>query len=127
MTDAAAVADDDDALDPVDRDALQRCVKLMLVDRDLGEHVASILQDRPWLWVAQFCAFSLQSDALGLKPWQGPPCWDGEDVRDPQTRELADRLRAAGLSIFAPNPLEALARAEKAPAPPRRPRSKRSR
>ena len=115
MTEAAAA--DDDALDPVDREALERAVQLMLANRELGAHVAETLRERRWLSVALFCVFSLQMDALSLKPWQEPPCWDGEDVRDPLTRELASRLRAANLSIFEPSPLAALARAEK----PKRP------
>jgi hypothetical protein len=115
---AAAAAADDDGLGPVDREALERAVSLVLADRgDFSQHVASMLRERKWIEVAQFCAFSLQMDALSLKPWQEPPCWDGEDVRDPQTRELASRLRAANLSIFEPSPLAALARAEK----PKRP------
>jgi hypothetical protein len=114
MTEAAtATAADDDGLGPVDREALERAVSLVLADRgDFSQHVASMLRERKWIEVAQFCAFSLQMDALSLKPWQEPPCWDGEDVRVANA-ELASRLRAAKLSIFEPRPLAALARANR--------------
>ena len=108
---------DDDALDPVDREALERAVQLMLANRELGAHVAETLRERPWLSVAHFCVFSLQMDALSLKPWEHPPAWGGT----PDADALADRLREAGLSRYDPDPAAALARAAKPKrSPPRK-------
>jgi hypothetical protein len=101
-------------LNDVDRGALERCVQLVLaVGDDFAEMVRAKLREEPWQRVAKFCCFGLQMSNLGLRPWQSPPC-DGEDERDPQTKEMADRLRNAGLSVYEPSPLQALAAAEKA-------------
>jgi hypothetical protein len=107
MTDVAAAADE--ALDPVDREALQRCVDLMLRDRELGELVRAKLRDEPWRSVAEFCSYSCQMDALRLKPWEHPPAWGGT----PDADALVERLRACGLSRFEPDPGSALAAKEK--------------
>jgi hypothetical protein len=119
MTDAATAADDNEkgvhpmdtlgGLDPVDLDALQRCVEHMLADRELGGLVRETLRERPWIDVARFCAFAAQMAALQLRPYQPPPCWGG----DPDADGLADRLRAAGLSRFEPDPAAALAAKER--------------
>lgn len=109
-----------EALAPVDREALERCVATLLRDPELGELVREKMHDRePWIEIAKWAAFAVQMSALQLRPWQSPPCY-GEDERDPQTKELADRLRRAGLSIYEPHPLEALAQVEKK-RPPRTP------
>jgi hypothetical protein len=111
MTDAAAAAADQ-ALDPVDREALERAVQLMLDDRELSGMVRDKLRDEePWRSVAEFCSYSLQMDALQLRPWQHPPAWGGTADAD----ELVRRLVAAGLSRFEPNTPAALAQAEKPP------------
>ena len=57
---------------------------------------------------------------LNLKPWQPPPCWQGDErpVDDFATAgrvaawELRRRLLAAGLSAFEPDPVGALAAIE---------------
>lgn len=53
--------------------------------------------------------------ALGLKPWQTPPCRLGPDAEqrpaDKRGRLLLQRLLAAGLSRYEPDPLRALAEA----------------
>jgi hypothetical protein len=77
--------------------------------------------------VGQFAAYSCQDDHLQLEPWQVPPCWLRDDravqaalsmPHDLSGRreagELVQRLLAAGLSRYEPNPLEALARVEAA-------------
>jgi hypothetical protein len=108
-----AAADDTLDRDALDIEALRRCVEAVLAaGDDLAEMVARKLKAEQWRSVALFCSYSQQMDNLRLRLWQSPPCYR-DDPRDPQTRELADRLRAAGLSIFEPSPLEALAAKEK--------------
>jgi len=63
-------------------------------------------------------AYSAQCTTLRLKPWQCPPCDAcGQAPGDPNVYgarpaevELRDRLLAAGLSVYEPDPLSALAR-----------------
>jgi hypothetical protein len=107
MTDAAG-------LEPVDADALRRCLDLMAADPEWSEFIASKLRNSTWFEAASFAAYSLQADALGLRPWQTPPAMAG----DPAAAALVRRLRAAGLSRYEPDPLAALAKAER-PAPKR--------
>jgi hypothetical protein len=66
----------------------------------------------------QFAAYSMQCDTLQLKPWECPPMHaeDGDDIDPncygyrPGEVALRDRLLGAGLSVFEPDPLAALAR-----------------
>jgi len=121
----AAAADDDDELSAVDIDALQRAIALMLKDRDHGEHIRDNLRDEPWRDVAESCAFDVQCDRLALKPWQWPPSVSDGIGSEPED-VLAARLIRAGLSTYEPDPLAALAKAERPPdPPPRRSRSRR--
>jgi hypothetical protein len=63
-----------------------------------------------------FAAYSLQCDALNLKPWQSPPMDAGDDKPRDESPvagrvaawELRRRLIAAGLSKFEPDPIRAL-------------------
>jgi hypothetical protein len=66
-------------------------------------------------------ATCVQSKNLNLTPWQSPPfraslCDLDKPFGDPsgkhESAELLQRLRGAGLSIFEPHPLQALAPAE---------------
>jgi hypothetical protein len=103
MTDAATAADDNEkGVHPMDTLG-------GLADRELGGLVRETLRERPWIDVARFCAFAAQMAALQLRPYQPPPCWGG----DPDADGLADRLRAAGLSRFEPDPAAALAAKER--------------
>ena len=71
---------------------------------------------RPRLERALFCCLVVQSESLALKPWECAPCDCDPDPSDKAgfaeqrrpARQLADRLRAAGLSIYEPDPIAAL-------------------
>jgi hypothetical protein len=129
MTDSAA---DVDELNPIDKEALERAMRLIADDRTHGGQIADMLLDRPWRDVAKFAAYVCQTNRLALRPWQSPPCHanfvDGEWVaRDLDAAALAARLAAVGLSRFEPNLPAALIEAEKPPLPlSPRTRSKRS-
>ncbi len=108
-TDVNTTTDEDD-LDPLDREALERAMKF--ASRDPGRRWQ--LRDESWLAVATFAAYCMQSQNLHLKPWEYPPCWGSEtplgyhgDQRE--AWELCKRLLAAGLSRWEPDPITALA------------------
>ena len=74
-----------------------------------------------WQDTAKFCAYLCQSRNLRLEIQEFPPRWllDADDVegpafkRKPQAAKLLRRLLAAGLSQYEPDPIRALAAAEK--------------
>lgn len=107
---------DTDTVDTVDAEALERCLQLMRGDREFGRVVEQMLAEPETSWryqprseVAKWCCFHHQVRNLGLRPWQFPPCRSD----DPPAGELIARLRANNLSIYEPDPLRALAAAEK--------------
>jgi hypothetical protein len=98
--------------------ALERCLKAYAAEN--AEHkarVQELLADRTRTRreVAKFCAYSLQYDALDLEPWQAPPCiLSSTRARDlePHDRQAHHIMRSmvkAGISIYEPDPLAALA------------------
>jgi hypothetical protein len=58
--------------------------------------------------VASFAAYCVQGDVMNLKPWESPPsCPSGDEA----AWQLLQKMLAAGVSEFDPNPLAALAAA----------------
>jgi hypothetical protein len=97
-------ADDDDDLSEVDREALQRAIDLVLAEVAGGrdhEFWVQLVQEN-WQEAAERASYHAQCVSLALKPWEMPPASGGV--------ELAGRLVRAGLSIYEPNPAEALAK-----------------
>lgn len=99
-------------LTKIDRAALQRCIDLVLADAsDPGraEQIRDMLADRtrPWLETARLACSVLQTRALGLKPWESPPCCSNGEGDEPE-HKLARKLIDAGLSTYEPDPLRAL-------------------
>jgi hypothetical protein len=85
-----------------------------------------MLEDRPWIDVATFAAYSCQGAALHLKPWQSPPAWidnlsltlaAGDDGigGDFAAAKLLSRMLRSGLSRYEPDPLKALEAAKTLP------------
>jgi hypothetical protein len=104
---------------PIDIAALSKALAAARAE-DAGrrQQIDAMLIDRPWERVAQFAAGCAQSANLGLMPWQSPPCRASlRDLDQPygdpsgkrESAELLKRLIDAGLSIFEPSPLAALA------------------
>jgi hypothetical protein len=108
-------------LDDVDREALERAMKIAQRDPLRAEHLRSKLEDQPWREVAEFAAYSCQIDALSLKPWQDPPVIIDEDADEPNNsadrapntaaRKLLRQMLRAGVSRYEPDPLTALRQA----------------
>jgi hypothetical protein len=106
------------AMTQCDRDALRRA---LVAARSRNEarkkQIDSMLCDRDWETVAEFASYSVQRDALRLKPWQFAPCEvDIGDIDAPgyehrgaaPAAELLQQLLAAGLSRWEPDPVTAL-------------------
>jgi hypothetical protein len=112
-----------DIINPVDAEALERAVALVLANKsDPGrvEQIEDMLRERDRVEVGQFCAYISQCAALGLRCWEEPPSsLDPKDIptiiaagptdRDYAAAELAQRLLARGKSIFEPDLVAALA------------------
>jgi hypothetical protein len=83
------------------------CDKLMI------EAIRRRLAVDGWEDAALFCVSIQQSHSLGLTPWQTAPCdVDPDSPRpgDEEAAELLRRMAAAGISIFHPDPIQALAK-----------------
>jgi hypothetical protein len=71
----------------------------------------------PWFEAARRCAGFAQMQTLGLRPWQCPPLAAADKVgldrygERANEVELRQRLKRAGLSVYEPDPVAALARA----------------
>jgi hypothetical protein len=114
-----------------DREAMARAIEQLR--RRGGEDARQIeekLREEPWAEVGAFASYACQDSALGLRPWQVPVCWirTADDLEAALARphdhsgrraagELLQRLLAAGLSRYEPDPLRALEAAE-AKTPP---------
>jgi hypothetical protein len=99
-------------LDPLDRDALERCMKLAMLDPERAEQLQWRLdQGEEWAGVAAFAAYLVQTRSLRLMPWQEPPSVADENdpnERDKQAQKLLRKMLKAGLSRFEPDPRIAL-------------------
>jgi hypothetical protein len=104
---------DDDKLSAVDHDALGRAVALVRASEDPGrrDQIARMLAEDDWFEAATFAAYSCQRRALGLRPWQDPPCYgdSSNDGRNAEAAALLQRLLDAGLSRWEADPAGALA------------------
>jgi hypothetical protein len=105
-----------------DQEAMRLAIEQLLrMEPEWSDQVAAMLRSQPWEQVGAFAAAVCQTRALGLKPWECPPC-DTANVKEPadvygsRVAEVAllRRMLAAGVSRFDPNPLQALAAIERA-------------
>ena len=108
-------------LSKTDCDALKRCIEMARTYPNRSEQIDWKIEYGGWQNSAKFCAYLCQSRNLRLEIQEFPPCWllDADDVegpafkRKPQAAKLLRRLLAAGLSQYEPDPIRALAAAEK--------------
>jgi hypothetical protein len=67
---------------------------------------------RPRRDVAEFCSYVRQGQTMNLKPWEQPPCHSDGTGSDPASM-LVRTLVRAGVSKFHPDPMKALAEAQR--------------
>jgi hypothetical protein len=107
-----------------DQDAFERAIAWM---RRHSPARAAPIEDKlrceGFAAAGEFAAYAAQCETLRLKPWQAPPSHVRATDPDPNVYgcrpaeiALRDRLVQAGLSVFEPDPLSALARAARNPA-----------
>jgi hypothetical protein len=111
----------------VDREALKRAIELAKAE-DAGrrQQIEAMLKEDGFEYAGTFAASHCQTRTLGLKPWELPPC-QVEDEKPAADRNqiglmkawnVRQRLLAAGLSAYEPNPPAALAAIAQAPPSP---------
>lgn len=114
-------------LHPTDREALERALEIMLKDPAERARFEKKLKCEPRLEVCKLAASYCQDKALHLKLWQSAPClvgdWKGALAAgndgiggDYAAARLVQRLLAAGLSVYEPDPISALALKERSKA-----------
>jgi hypothetical protein len=97
----------------IDRDAMQRAIDIMRHDPFWATHIEGKVKREGFEEAGHFASYHVQCDVLQLKPWEAPPsCVWGNFCSG--GIELRDRLVAAGLSAFEPDPVKALAETERA-------------
>jgi hypothetical protein len=105
-----------------DRRALQRAIKMTRAespDRD-GQISRMMSAGRSFEEIGQFAAYHCQHRILRLRPWETAPCDAGPHLHPDATdthgyraaAELLERMLAAGLSRWDPDPVAALEGAE---------------
>lgn len=106
----------------IDRDAFTRAIAIYRQERPGGSgHIDRKIAEEGFEAAGRFCAYWCQSRNLKLAPCEFPPAWlrDVDDTEGPSFKRKAEaarllrRLLAAGLSQFEPDPIGALAAAEK--------------
>lgn len=133
-------------MNKLDKAALQLALDLTLADEPPDGHqrieqVQLLLKQDGWKETAEFCSYHQQMERLKLLPANSPPCWilyeEGADAilaegfipacHDPsidisnyRSAVLLKRMLALGISAYHPDPLGAIAEAEKA-KPKRKP------
>ena len=107
-----------------DRKALEGCVELAEQDPRRKKQLDSFRGDRrPWNEIAAFCCTIVQSQIMGLKPWQIAPCDAVGEPTHPsdvyrtehrKARIAVERMISLGLSPYWADPLAEIRRAEEA-------------
>ena len=97
-----------------DRAALKLAIKQCRAESpERAAQIDAKLADEPWEDVAEFAAYCCQISNLRLKPWQTPPCHVGGDDNQPEAVRLLAQLRELGISRWHPDPIAAIAAAER--------------
>jgi hypothetical protein len=98
----------------IDRDAMRRAIDIMRAESPASAaQIEHKLKREGFEEAGHFASYHVQCDVLQLKPWEAPPsCVWGNFCSG--GIELRDRLLAAGLSVYEPDPARALAETERA-------------
>lgn len=113
----------------LDREAVTRAIAMLRLESPgRSQQIDDKLASEPWESVARWCAYCCQCDTLHLKIYQSPPCWTdpseigailakGDDGIHGHygAAKLLQRMLAAGLSRYEPDPVAALKRASAQP------------
>lgn len=106
---------------PVDRDAFKRAIEMIRAESPSRRaQIDDKLAREGFEQAGQFAAYHGQVSTLRLKPWQPPPMYadprgvgPDDGIMGYRAAELLlQRLLAAGLSRFEPDPVAALRRVE---------------
>lgn len=93
-----------------DRDAMTRAIAAARRESATRrKQIDAKLRKEPWEVVGRFAAFSAQIESLHLQPWESTLVY----ADTPEAHALLRRLKAAGLSKYEPDPLAAIAEAER--------------
>jgi hypothetical protein len=111
------------SLSDLDADAYRRAIEIARQESPArAKQIEDKLRCESFEATGEFAAYCTQCSNLRLKPWQAPPCHVRGDAANldptcygyrPGEVALRDRLLAAGLSRFEPDPVAALARVER--------------
>src|SRR5262245_58029744 len=103
----------------LDREAMQLAIDTLLADasepgrqQQIRDKLAHPRQWGTWEETGSFAAFVCQVQSLGLRPWERPPC-ASDGVGEERHAKLYRQLKAAGVSIYHPDPAAALEAAQK--------------
>src|SRR5262249_44179519 len=106
-------------LSAIDCSALERAFAMARAESAKERERFDEMARKDWQEAARFAAYHCQVRTLRLKPWQAPPMHADDVVSDapcyggrPEEVALRQRLLAAGLSVFEPDPIAALAAAK---------------
>src|SRR6266850_1880229 len=109
-------------LSEVDRAAGELAIGMEKAESEVWrQRIEEDLATKPWIEVAEACAYGCQCRNLRLKPWQSPPIWlvgvAPEDAADDhrggyRAAVLLQCMLDAGVSYLHPDPVAALAAAE---------------
>jgi hypothetical protein len=103
-----------------DREAIEAAIEVARADPELRDQLEHLLSVRPRWVVGLHAAALCQIKSLRLKPWEAAPVdtCDGPPANcyghRPAEIELRARMKRAGISVFHPDPLAALAAVERA-------------
>jgi hypothetical protein len=92
----------------IDRDAMKRSIDAMRAESpDCAKEIDDKIRCEGFEAAGEFAADRVQSANLKLRPWETSPCniWGYDQSK---AIALRDRLVAAGLSVFEPDPVTAL-------------------
>jgi len=89
-------------------------MQIAMLNSDRKQQLESKLKDESWHTVAVFAAYCVQGETLCLRPWELPPCAVSDNPAEESAAQqgavkMLQKMLAAGLSRYEPDPLNALA------------------
>jgi hypothetical protein len=102
-----------------DKQALKRAIKMARVEspESAGQIDRRMAEGQSFEEIGRSAAYGCQCRNLRLKPWESPPVYAELHPDQPGALELLNKLLAAGLSRWEPDPITALEAMTTKPAP----------